>query len=92
MPTRMGYSLIAILFIFFFFGAVVIAIYLVSFTELNPLMGLIVVCPSMGFIFHHIRNLIAAHSGIKPVKSPIGMMIGFSLVIILKLIIPSSMN
>ncbi|MCD4802494.1 MAG: hypothetical protein K8R16_06090 [Anaerolineales bacterium] len=92
MPTRMGYSLIAILFIFFFFGAVVIAIYLVSFTELNPLMGLIVVCPSMGFIFHHIRNLIAACSGIKPVKSPIGMMIGFSLVIILKLIIPSSMN
>ncbi len=92
MPTRMGYSLIAILFIFFFFGAVVIAIYLVSFTEWNPLMGLIVVCPSMGFIFHHIRNLIAARSGIKPVKSPIGMMIGFSLVIILKLIIPSSMN
>ena len=92
MPTRMGYSLIAISFIFFFFGAVVIAAYLVSFTELNPLMGLIVVCPSMGFIFHHIRNLIAARSGIKPVKSPIGMMIGFSLVIILKLIIPSSMN
>lgn len=92
MPTRMGYSLIAIVFIFFFFGAVVIATYLVSFTELNPLMGLIVVYPSMGFIFHHIRNLIAARSGIKPVKSPIGMMIGFSLVIILKLIIPSSMN
>ena len=92
MPTRMGYSLIAILFIFFFFGAVVIATYLVSLTELNPLMGLVLVCPSMGFIFHYLRNWISVHSGIKPVKSPLGMMIGFSLVIIIKLLIPSSIN
>ena len=41
MPTRMGYSLIAILFIFFFFGAVVIATYLVSL-KLEPMMGLII--------------------------------------------------
>ena len=92
MPTRMGYSLIALSFIAFFFGAVILATFLVSLTELSPIIGLIIMCPSMGFIFHHIRNCISVLSGIKPVKSPLGMMLGFSLVIILKLLFPSPLN
>jgi len=91
MPTRMGYSLIAITFIAFFFGAVVLATFLVSLTGLSPITGLIIICPTMGFLFHHLRNWISARSGIKPVKSSFGMMIGFSLWIIIKLIIPSTM-
>jgi len=92
MPTRMGYSLIAISFIALLFGAVILATSLVSLTELSPITGLIIMCPTMGFIFHRLRNWISVRSGIKPVKSPIGMMIGFSLVIILKLLFPSPMN
>ena len=79
-------------FIAFFFGADILATFLVSLTGLNPITGLIIICPTMGFLFHHLRNWISLRSGIKPVKSAIGMMIWFSLWIILKLIIPSTMN
>lgn len=88
MPTRMGYSLMAVIGLFFFFGSVGIAAYMESTFGLDPLVGLIIVCPSMGFIFHHLRNWIAVRSGIKTNKSPFGMILGFSLLIIFQYLNP----
>lgn len=83
MPKRMGLSLMAVIGLLWVFATIGIAGLIANSLNASPTIGIIVVSPIMGFVFHHIRNWIARNSDNKVFSSPIGMTIGFPVLIII---------
>lgn len=83
MPRRMGYGLMAATGLLWIIATVGLASIIGNILNASTTVGIIIVSPIMGFLYHHIRNWIASKSDSKQIDSPLGMTIAFPILILI---------